>query len=556
MMMMIALTFGGVNAQLHLQRLAPEFAGDDDTGARCLDGTLPAFYFERAEKFWFKKKWVIFLGDGRPCLSGQDCYQRAVDEVTGGSSFYPDELPALGPNDTVRLPQSGLLSNDCEVNPHFCKYNKVFIPQCSSTVFLGQRPGKLLINGGASPDLFPINCSALPAGVRPPRQCRVCTPDNPTPPPGCANDFIYLRGRTNLEAILSQLLDGTATDGEKYRLKRAKIALLSGGSGGGIAAGYHGEWIKSLLPRVIKFRIAPVSGFLPTTIPELPGNPVELLLRSQSPDGQIRVGGAIVNDVTGASLIKNAVQNIWGAVESLKETRCVKRLGANATDEEKLTCIDVANVLKASPIPFFMMQSAFDFFYFSFQAGALSTTIVAPGETPVPVTPPYNFLDAAGNPQGPGIPCVPDALVEVPLYSPLPPNLPAVTNLPPDLVDRQYGGCFTGQVAGIQDLGNQIMRVLDETAGWRDGYFLHECATHEAPFFDDSVFTDVKIRGVSMSKALRRWFFGFSYNKYRPCTLNASNAKSVAEFANDTISLREVQCNPTCFATNRFLNNQ
>uniref|UniRef100_A0A7S2TS96 Uncharacterized protein n=1 Tax=Lotharella oceanica TaxID=641309 RepID=A0A7S2TS96_9EUKA len=47
-MMITAALLSGVNGQLHLQKLAPEFAGDDDTGARCLDGTLPGAVAQHA----------------------------------------------------------------------------------------------------------------------------------------------------------------------------------------------------------------------------------------------------------------------------------------------------------------------------------------------------------------------------------------------------------------------------------------------------------------------------------------------------------------------------
>ncbi|GAB5365261.1 hypothetical protein AAMO2058_001042300 [Amorphochlora amoebiformis] len=163
--------------------LTPEEAGD----GRCLDGTFPFFYFEPYNpwKRIYKTKWVIYLGDGRNCASDNDCAERATNEFTSvlriaGNTLHPDEIPGTIPSSEIttsptgqparasppftNIPKKGVLSSDCNVNPVFCNFNKLFIPQCSSSLFLGNRMERLK---GATAD-----CTITPTAP----SCYICGP--------------------------------------------------------------------------------------------------------------------------------------------------------------------------------------------------------------------------------------------------------------------------------------------------------------------------------------------------------------------------------------------
>ena len=119
-------------------------------GARCLDGSPPAYYI-REGKDNGKDKWILHLMGGAWCffkkdywgladLVGRDwigCYERSNLSWT---DVEPDS-PTIGT--TNNLPSTfntgGILSDDQIVNPNFYNWNHVFIVYCDGFSFAGDK---------------------------------------------------------------------------------------------------------------------------------------------------------------------------------------------------------------------------------------------------------------------------------------------------------------------------------------------------------------------------------------------------------------------------------
>ena len=107
----------------------------------------------------------------------------------------------------------GPLDEDKDFNPDFYDWNHVFVVYCDGAFFAGHRD--------------------MPAEIN--------------------STKLYFRGHRILVASLKDLLK---TKG----LNKATDVIITGDSAGGMAAYYHADEIKSMLPESTRFKAAPFSG--------------------------------------------------------------------------------------------------------------------------------------------------------------------------------------------------------------------------------------------------------------------------------------------------------
>jgi hypothetical protein len=89
----------------------------DTFGAKCLDGTPPAFFSLIQDP----QRWILFIEGGGWCFSLSDCAGRASGGG-GSSNGYAGTSMDVG----------GLLSPDPSINPRFYNYSFVFIHYCGA----------------------------------------------------------------------------------------------------------------------------------------------------------------------------------------------------------------------------------------------------------------------------------------------------------------------------------------------------------------------------------------------------------------------------------------
>ncbi|CAH1242110.1 NOTUM [Branchiostoma lanceolatum] len=184
--------------QVELVRLSADKARE--TGAYCLDGTVPAYYFMRGFSGG-EDKWRVVLEGGGYCESLAQCYAHSFTEF--GTSRVLRPVPAgLG----------GFLSNNPDSNPEFYNWNTVFVHYCDGSSFTGNRPEPVTYRGKT----------------------------------------LYFRGSRILDAILNDLL-------ENRGLRNAERVILAGNSAGGMAVFRHADHVRSMLPSRVQFAALPGS---------------------------------------------------------------------------------------------------------------------------------------------------------------------------------------------------------------------------------------------------------------------------------------------------------
>ena len=109
-------------------------------GAVCLDGTPPAYYLHSGKYNCHysyinnftcllgtttPNKWIFHLEGGAWCPDEDDCVERSKTRF--GSSYLMPETQYY----------SGLLSDDCKVNPHFCGWSMMYASYCDGASFAG-----------------------------------------------------------------------------------------------------------------------------------------------------------------------------------------------------------------------------------------------------------------------------------------------------------------------------------------------------------------------------------------------------------------------------------
>lgn len=173
-----------------------------ESGAVCLDGTPPGYYFHNGSGKG-KSNWIIFFQGGAWCHDPDTCYQRRSTAL-GSSACFRRHL---------RL--EGLLSNQVKYNPDFYNWTKVFVPYCDGASFTGNREKPLKVK----------------------------------------NKLLYFRGRRILDALLDELL--------RRSIDKASEIILSGRSAGALSAIIHADYIRTRFSRAANasFRVLADAGF-------------------------------------------------------------------------------------------------------------------------------------------------------------------------------------------------------------------------------------------------------------------------------------------------------
>ncbi|XP_062153496.1 pectin acetylesterase 9 [Alnus glutinosa] len=167
-------------------------------GAFCLDGSLPAYHLHRGFGAG-TNNWLLQFEGGGWCNDIASCADRATTHR--GSTRLMTKLEVF----------SGILSNNASLNPDFYNWNRVKLRYCDGASFAGD-----------------------------------ATFDNGT-------SLLYFRGQKIWEAIILDLLP--------KGLGRARKALLSGCSAGGLASFLHCDNLSNYLPENATVKCLSDAGF-------------------------------------------------------------------------------------------------------------------------------------------------------------------------------------------------------------------------------------------------------------------------------------------------------
>ncbi|KAH7514458.1 pectin acetylesterase 5 isoform X1 [Ziziphus jujuba] len=168
-------------------------------GALCLDGSVPGYHFQKGFGSG-AHNWLLHIEGGGWCNTIASCSLRKNTPL--GSSKYMERQ--------VRF--SGILSRDSSENPDFFNWNKVKIRYCDGASLAG-RPESELKNG----------------------------------------DKLFFRGQIIWESLMDELLS--------IGMSKAKQALLSGCSAGGLATLIHCDDFRKLLPKNATVKCLADAGF-------------------------------------------------------------------------------------------------------------------------------------------------------------------------------------------------------------------------------------------------------------------------------------------------------
>ncbi|XP_076958017.1 pectin acetylesterase 5-like isoform X2 [Bidens hawaiensis] len=167
--------------------------------AYCLDGSVPAYHFQRGFGSG-SRRWVLHIEGGGWCNSVASCSFRKTTAL--GSSNYMDR----------QVQFSGILSRDQSHNPDFYNWNKVKIRYCDGASLTGH------------PESEQKNDTKL-----------------------------FFRGQLIWEAMMDELLS--------IGLSNAQEALLSGCSAGGLATLIHCDDFREILPKNARVKCLSDAGF-------------------------------------------------------------------------------------------------------------------------------------------------------------------------------------------------------------------------------------------------------------------------------------------------------
>ncbi|KAL5069856.1 hypothetical protein RYX36_020743 [Vicia faba] len=169
-----------------------------DTGALCLDGSLPGYHLHRGYGAG-ENNWLLQFEGGGWCNDLQSCLERAP--TRRGSTKHMNKFAVF----------SGILSNNATLNPDFYNWNRVKLRYCDGASFTGNR---LFKNGTTT---------------------------------------LYFKGQKIWEAIIEDLLP--------KGLGKAYKALLSGCSAGGLATFHHCDNFTNYLPTTTTVKCLSDAGF-------------------------------------------------------------------------------------------------------------------------------------------------------------------------------------------------------------------------------------------------------------------------------------------------------
>ncbi|XP_065888035.1 uncharacterized protein [Dysidea avara] len=171
-----------------------------DTGAVCLDGSPPGYYYRKGSTD--PNKWIIHMEGGGYCNDEKDCVKRSFTDL--GSSKKWSSTKEL----------SGFLSDDCTENPHFCGWSVAFIPYCDGGIYSGNV-------------LHPVKVDIIYT--------------------------IYFRGIRILDTVIGALLTAGVNNAEHV--------ILTGCSAGGLSTYLHVDRIRGLLPNNIPMHALADAGY-------------------------------------------------------------------------------------------------------------------------------------------------------------------------------------------------------------------------------------------------------------------------------------------------------
>ena len=98
-------------------------------GARCMSGT-PGGYYWQPSRGANASKYVIYFEGGGECRTVSECQQWAASHAINSTVWSPTR-PAAGFADEM--------GSDCNINPDFCDWHKIFVPYCTGDMHAGTR---------------------------------------------------------------------------------------------------------------------------------------------------------------------------------------------------------------------------------------------------------------------------------------------------------------------------------------------------------------------------------------------------------------------------------
>lgn len=234
------------------------------TGGLCLDGSLPAYHFQKGFGSG-SENWLLHIEGGGWCNTIESCSNRKRTAL--GSSNYMERFDTF----------AGILSRDSSQNPDFFNWNKVKIRYCDGASFAGH-PESEFKNGTK----------------------------------------LFFRGQLIWEAAMTELLS--------LGMAKAKQALLTGCSAGGLATFIHCDDFRDLLPKNVTVKCLADAGFF-LDEPDIRGNHT---IRSFYHD----------------------VVHLQGVGKSLQKV-CVDKM-------ETSKCFFPQEIIKNVRTPFFIVNPAYD----------------------------------------------------------------------------------------------------------------------------------------------------------------------------------------------------
>ncbi|KAH0679315.1 hypothetical protein KY284_020400 [Solanum tuberosum] len=122
LIVLLAILFGDVGYGLQINITVLDNATTQ--GAVCLDGSPPAYYFDKGFDTGLSN-WIIFLDGGGWCESISDCKNRSITEKGSSKNMKNQSQFA------------GILHNTPQQNPDFYNWNRVWVNYCDGSSFTG-----------------------------------------------------------------------------------------------------------------------------------------------------------------------------------------------------------------------------------------------------------------------------------------------------------------------------------------------------------------------------------------------------------------------------------
>ncbi|XP_006340065.1 pectin acetylesterase 7-like [Solanum tuberosum] len=197
LIVLLAILFGDVGYGLQINITVLDNATTQ--GAVCLDGSPPAYYFDKGFDTGLSN-WIIFLDGGGWCESISDCKNRSITEKGSSKNMKNQSQFA------------GILHNTPQQNPDFYNWNRVWVNYCDGSSFTG--------------DVEHVD----------------------------PEKKLYFRGARIFKAVMDDLW--------RKRMQYAKNAILSGTSAGGLATILNCDKFKSFFPdNAVKVKCVANAGF-------------------------------------------------------------------------------------------------------------------------------------------------------------------------------------------------------------------------------------------------------------------------------------------------------